>query len=79
MDAGSSRLLPGLTEQAMDTQSVRCPYCGEWLEIFIDQSVRQQEYIEDCQVCCRPITLTVTPDAIDNRVTDVQARTEEAL
>ncbi len=63
----------------MDTQSVRCPYCGEWLEIFIDRSVRQQEYIEDCQVCCRPITLTVTPDAIDNRVTDVQARTEEAL
>ncbi len=63
----------------MDTQSVRCPYCGEWLEIFIDRSVRQQEYIEDCQVCCRPITLTVTLDATDNRVTDIQARTEEAL
>ena len=42
----------------MDTQTVRCPYCGEWLEVFIDASVRQQEYIEDCQVCCRPITLT---------------------
>ena len=63
----------------MDTQSVQCPYCGELLEIFIDGSVRQQEYIEDCQVCCQPITLKVTLDAADNTVTDVQARTEEAL
>ena len=44
----------------MSTQTVRCPYCGERLEIFIDRSVRRQEYIEDCQVCCRPVTLTVT-------------------
>ena len=63
----------------MNTQTVRCPYCGEWLEVFIDPSLRQQEYIEDCQVCCRPITLTVTLDVTDNTVTDVRARTEEAL
>ena len=61
----------------MDTQSVRCPYCGEWLEIFIDRSVRQQEYIEDCQVCCRPITLTVTLDLDDDTQAHVEARSEE--
>ena len=61
----------------MNTQTVRCPYCGEWLEVFIDPSLRQQEYIEDCQVCCRPITLTVTLDRDDDTAAHVAARTEE--
>ena len=67
----------------MDTQTVRCPYCGEWLEIVIDRSVRRQEYIEDCQVCCRPITLTITldgPDRLggnDGGDAHVEARTED--
>ena len=35
--------------------SVRCPYCGEINEIALDPgSGSQQEYVEDCQVCCRP-------------------------
>ena len=61
----------------MNTQTVRCPYCGEWLEVFIDPSVRRQEYVEDCQVCCRPITLTVTLDGDDVTIAHVAARTEE--
>ena len=65
----------------MDTQTVRCPYCGERLEVFIDRSVRRQEYIEDCQVCCRPIILTVTldgPDWNDDGNAHVEARSEDA-
>lgn len=43
---------------------IDCPYCGETIEIVVDTSVSQQEYIEDCQVCCRPITLRIeTQDA----------------
>ena len=38
---------------------VNCPYCGESLEIVIDASVRHQAYIEDCQVCCKPIKLSI--------------------
>lgn len=35
--------------------SVRCPYCGEINEIALDPgSGSEQEYVEDCQVCCRP-------------------------
>ncbi len=40
-----------------------CPYCGESIEILIDASAGDQRYIEDCQVCCRPITLSVQVDA----------------
>jgi hypothetical protein len=42
---------------------IDCPYCGEPIEILLDASVRSQQYIEDCQVCCRPITLRVEIDA----------------
>jgi len=43
-------------------QSIVCPYCGESISILIDCSVEQQDYIEDCQVCCKPINLTVSCD-----------------
>ena len=33
--------------------TIGCPYCGEAITIFADPSVPQQEYVEDCQVCCR--------------------------
>ena len=38
---------------------ITCPYCGEAIELVIDPSVQEQEYIEDCEVCCRPIVLTI--------------------
>lgn len=39
---------------------VRCPYCGEINEITLDPgSGSEQEYVEDCQVCCRPWQLVV--------------------
>lgn len=41
-------------------RSVQCPYCGETIDVLIDCSVAQQNYIEDCQVCCRPIDFDVT-------------------
>lgn len=43
--------------------AICCPYCGESIEILIDASAGDQCYIEDCQVCCRPIALSVQVDA----------------
>ncbi len=43
--------------------SATCPYCGEPISIWIDDGGgRSQEYVEDCSVCCRPITLRATLD-----------------
>ncbi|WP_158974429.1 CPXCG motif-containing cysteine-rich protein [Cellulophaga sp. L1A9] len=36
----------------------QCPYCWEEISMLLDTSVRQQTYIEDCEVCCNPIELT---------------------
>ena len=44
-------------------QPISCPYCGELITILVDNSLPEQQYIEDCQVCCRPIMLSVTIDA----------------
>lgn len=41
---------------------IACPYCGESILVLLDPSVEFQEYIEDCQVCCRPIVFQVTVD-----------------
>ncbi|MEN8177904.1 MAG: CPXCG motif-containing cysteine-rich protein [Pseudomonadota bacterium] len=50
---------------SVESLFISCPYCGETIEILIDCSVHRQEYIEDCSVCCRPITLRVACDAGD--------------
>jgi hypothetical protein len=38
---------------------IECPYCGERFALEIDTSQPEQIIIEDCTVCCRPITLTI--------------------
>ena len=45
---------------ADQTAEVSCPYCGEVIEIALDPGGGAvQQYVEDCQVCCRPLTLRV--------------------
>lgn len=48
----------------LDSRDIECPYCGEVISLALDASAGSQRYIEDCQVCCRPITvlLEVEPD-----------------
>lgn len=32
-----------------------CPYCGEPVELFIDEEGgKHQAFVEDCPVCCQP-------------------------
>ncbi|GAB2586440.1 CPXCG motif-containing cysteine-rich protein [Dyella jejuensis] len=47
------------------SRHIQCPYCGERIEILLDASAGDQRYIEDCQVCCRPISVEVWVGADD--------------
>ncbi len=52
----------GINMSAMNVlneNSVCCPYCGELNDVLVECSGEDQEYIEDCQVCCRPIVFNV--------------------
>jgi hypothetical protein len=40
-----------------------CPWCGERLETRVDLTANEASYIEDCEVCCRPIELSVERDS----------------
>ena len=43
----------------MEEHFFQCPYCWEEISMLLDTSVRRQAYVEDCEVCCNPIELTV--------------------
>ena len=47
----------------LDEVEVDCPYCGERFATSVDTSGGDQEYIEDCPVCCRPIGFQLRVDA----------------
>ncbi len=38
-----------------------CPYCGEEVELDVDGlGPSSERYVEDCPVCCRPWTVSVS-------------------
>lgn len=42
-----------------ETFPVICPYCGEEVEIFIEEDVRGS-FVQDCEICCNPWLVHVT-------------------
>ena len=38
----------------------QCPYCWQNISMLLDESAVNQDYIEDCEVCCRAIRLSFT-------------------
>lgn len=55
--------------------SITCPYCLEDITVVIDTSIDEQQYVEDCFVCCQPIQLTIRTDG-GGTVTDLTADRE---
>jgi hypothetical protein len=55
---------------------VWCPHCGELIDTFVDEGGGvEQDYIEDCAVCCRPIRFRAVYSA-SNGEFDVEASAE---
>ncbi|MEH6568969.1 MAG: CPXCG motif-containing cysteine-rich protein [Halioglobus sp.] len=57
-------------------QLVSCPYCGESIEVLIDHQEAGHQYIEDCQVCCKPIVFDVSVDSMGNMSVSVRDENE---
>ena len=66
---------PQTAMNLLEEVSIHCPYCAEPLDILIDGSIEQQEYIEDCQVCCRPMIIRLS--ICGNGEIRVEARHED--
>jgi hypothetical protein len=53
-------------------RQITCPYCGETIDILLDDSVEQQDYYEDCSVCCRPIHVSISTDVDGDVMLDIK-------
>lgn len=41
----------------------QCAGCGQWNSTTVDESAgSRQNYVEDCQVCCKPNVLRIEYD-----------------
>ena len=53
---------------------VHCPSCGEAVALAVDTSAGdEQEYVEDCAVCCRPWAVHVSEDEDGVRRVEIAA------
>ncbi len=56
----------------LEEHPIQCPYCWESFEITIDPSEGEsQDFVYDCEVCCRPIDVRVT---IEDETIQVRAK-----
>ena len=46
----------------LEERDIQCPYCGESIGVLIDPGEAGTHYVEDCQVCCRPIEFALSED-----------------
>lgn len=62
--------------QALEEFTVGCPYCGEHIAVLIDPEEVGNEYLEDCQVCCRPIIFLVGAGSMGELLVSVRDENE---
>ncbi|MBT8040156.1 MAG: CPXCG motif-containing cysteine-rich protein [Xanthomonadales bacterium] len=55
---------------------VQCPYCGEPVTLLLDLSAGDQEYVEDCQVCCQPMLVAVSTDGAGDYRADARRESD---
>ena len=55
-------------------ETITCPYCWEPIEIVLDLSVDEQQQVEDCSVCCRPIVIRYRAE--DGELASLEAAAE---
>jgi len=41
------------------TAEATCPHCWETITLAVDLSIDEQTYVEDCPVCCHPMTVSI--------------------
>ncbi|MDB4270695.1 CPXCG motif-containing cysteine-rich protein [bacterium] len=54
----------------------QCPYCWEEISMLLDPSIQQQNYVEDCEICCNPIEIS-SQFNISNELESFQANNLE--
>lgn len=72
----NTECIGGRVNQELMQTFVQCPYCGESIEVLVEPMDESDEYIEDCQVCCRPIVFNVITDMDGEQTVSVHSENE---
>ena len=65
-----------MSEWELQEAEVHCPYCWEPITVLLNPEDVGQEYIEDCQVCCRPIEFYLSEDGMGGLLPVVRSDTD---
>jgi transcription elongation factor Elf1 len=57
--------------RSLTDKIITCPYCSEKNTVLIDATDVDNSYIEDCQVCCQPISFVIQVDDKQEIIVDV--------
>jgi len=44
----------------LESVDLLCPWCSEPISLMVDVTEPEQEYTEDCPVCCSPMQVTLS-------------------
>ncbi len=60
--------MPVSSMHDIEEVGLTCPACNAPISVLIDGSAGDQSYIEDCEVCCRPLVISfaVSEDGVDS-------------
>lgn len=50
-----------------------CPHCWQTISMILDLSVEEQDYIEDCEVCCNPVKIYYTAENFELKTFAVES------
>ncbi len=60
-------------DHELKSMAIICPNCGENIRILVNAEDEGDTYIEDCEVCCSPINITVLIDEYDQLSVEVSS------
>jgi len=63
-------------DSALQESHIDCPYCWESISVLLNPEDLGEQYIEDCQVCCRPIEFLITQGGMGELMAVVSADSE---
>jgi len=41
-----------------ESEEISCPYCGQTFALAVDTTQAAQQYVVDCDICCRPMEVS---------------------
>jgi transcription elongation factor Elf1 len=55
-------------------ETIRCPFCGQNFDVAIETDQPSQRLIVDCEICCRPLEISV--ECQDGEILSVDVRAD---